>query len=216
MAVLAKAACSLRAGGLDVSYDKGARTAFANRAFVLSEMFNAKFRNTRFSGAVGRVVKVIPPETESTGGGKMARESIALVPESEGASGSSVVCGWLDVGQNNAELRSYSVLSDRHKERFGNLAFDLEKAEYEAFVAEAQQFLAAEGIALSIINESTSPAVQAPAKPGNSGGVQVVSANASGRGLEAQGGGRPGMGLMIGAAILFGVGIGVAVMLLLK
>jgi hypothetical protein len=201
-----------------VSYDKGARTAFANRAFVLSEMFNAKFRNTRFSGAVGRIVKVIPPETESTGGGKMARESIALVPESEGASGSSIVCGWLDVGQNSAELRSYSVLSDRHKERFGNLAFDLEKAEYETFVAEAQQFLAAEGIALSIISESTSPAVEAPARPSNSGGMQVVSANASGRGIEgtASGGSRPGMGLMLGAAILLGVGIGVAVMLILK
>lgn len=200
-----------------MSYDKAARTAFANRAFVLSEMFNAKFRNARFSGAVNRVVKVIPPETESTGGGKMARDSITLVPESEGAGGSSIVIGWLDVGHSVAELRSYAVLAERHKDRFGSLAFDLEKAEYETFLTDAQTFLAAEAITTTLITDANNAGgTPPPSRPDKSGGMQVLSANASGRGLDQEkSSGGAGMGLLIAAAVIIGMVIGVAGVLLI-
>ena len=205
-----------------MSYEKGARTAFANKAFVLSEMFNAKFRNTHFSGAVARVVKVFPPETESTGGGKLARESIALVPESEKASGSSIVCCWLDVGQSCAELRSFSVLADRHRERFGDLSFDLNKEEYESFVEEAKEFLANEGLALSLVetsetsSSSSSSSSSAPATASRAGGVQVMRATSSGDQVRGTGSSGPGVMVLVGGAILVGVGIGVVMMMLVR
>lgn len=204
-----------------MSYNREARTAFANRAFVLSEMFNTKFRNTRFSGAVSRVVRVIPPETESTGGGKMARETITLVPESEGAQGAPIVAGWLDVGQNLAELRAYSLLAERHKERFGNLPFDLNPSEYATFLQEAQSFLAQEGITLTLLDENTpaaAPAASAPAAPARSGStpkMQVMSAN-TGTGAASSAGSGGGVGLLLVVMLFVGVllGVGGAVLVL--
>jgi len=198
-----------------MSYSKEARTQFANRAFVISELVNVKFRDRRFTGAVVRVVKVEPPATESTGGGKMARETIALVPESDRVEGSSIVVGFLDVGKSQAELRPFDVLVDRHRARFGSLSFDLDRGEYEAFIADMQAFLVEEGMTIVTVSDEAPPAAspRTPSQPA----IRTVSV--PGKVASASTGESGGGGLGIGAVIfgvIVGVGIGVAMMLLLK
>jgi hypothetical protein len=199
-----------------VSYSKEVRTQFANRAFVISELVNVKFRNQRFTGAVTRIVKVEPPATESTGGGKMARETITLVPESDRVEGNSIVVGFLDVGKSSAELRPYDMLEERHRQRFGSLPFDLDRVQYNAFIDEMQRFLVEEGMTVQTAVESES-APTATQRTASQPSVRTVSM--PGKVASASTGESGGGGLGIGAVIfgvIVGVGIGVVMMLLLK
>lgn len=201
-----------------MSYSKEVRTQFANRAFVISELVNVKFRNQRFTGAVSRVVKVEPPATESTGGGKMARETITLVPESDRVEGNSIVVGFLDVGKSTAELRTYDMLEERHRQRFGSLPFDLDRNQYDAFIDEMQRFLVEEGMTLQSATETESAPASAP-RTASQPAMRTIAASPPGRvtsaGTNDSGGGGLGIGAVI-FGVFVGVAIGVAVMLLLK
>lgn len=134
-----------------MAYDKEARTAFASKALELSELFVIKLGRTRFGGDPPRVVKVQEPQTESTAGGKQAREPIALVPEGSAGAG-ALVCGWMDVGENRAEMRSFAVLDEMHRRRYG-APLGLPREEYEGFLNEARRFFSEEGIPMQLVEE---------------------------------------------------------------
>lgn len=154
--------------------DAGSRTEFASKAIQLGSLFEIKFAKFAFTGATPRQVKVTANVGESTGGGKMARESIMLMP-TDGNQHQAVVCGWMDVGASVAELRSFASVKARHEARFQK-GFDVKREEYERFLAEARQFFHDEGITTDLIDDA--PQVQAQQAPAekSGGGMGMVLA----------------------------------------
>lgn len=175
-----------------MAYERDARTAFAGKALELSEMFMIKFGQRTFRGTPTRCVQVQEPQ-ESTGGGKQAREPIALVPAG-GAAGASIVIGWINVGANMAEMRSFAVLAEMHRQRHGPSSQpDIDRGEYDAFITELRAFFADEEMPTRMVDDV--PA--APAKR------REAAASASRGGM---GGGM--VFLMAVVAVVLGLGIG--------
>jgi hypothetical protein len=129
-----------------------AMTAFAQAALAISDLVAAKFSGLKFGGKVPRIVKVQAPNVPSTGGGKQARESVILQPES-GDSGQALTAGFIDVGLRAVELRTYAALASAYQQRHGS-ALDLPRAEYENFVRELQGFLGGEGYVIKLVDAS--------------------------------------------------------------
>ena len=127
-----------------------AMTAFAQAALAVSDLVAAKFSSTRFSGGVARVVKVQAPNVPSTGGGKQARESVILLPET-GDTAQAVTVGFIDVGLRGVELRTYAAVAAAYEQRH-KTRLDLPKAEYEAFTKELQAFLGGEGYVVKSVD----------------------------------------------------------------
>ncbi len=127
-----------------------AMTAFAQAALAVSDLVAAKFSSTRFGGAVPRVVKVQPPNVPSTGGGKQARESIILMPES-GDTAQALTAGFIDVGLRGVELRTFAALDATYQQRH-KTRLDVPQRDYDAFVAELQKFLGGEGYVVKMLD----------------------------------------------------------------
>jgi len=172
-------------------------TAFAQAALAVSDLLAAKFAGTKFGGSVPRVVKVQAPQGPSTGGGKKARESIVLMPES-GDSSQALTAGFIDVGLRAVELRTFEAVAGPYKERFGRV-LDLPKPEYEKFIADLKGFLGGEGYVIKMVD--------ADAVAAKAARVQRAEEAAS------KAGGPP-MGLIIGIAAV--VVIGAVAFFLLK
>ena len=62
-----------------MTYDNSTRTAFASKALQVTTLFETHFSKLVIGGDMPRGIKVSMEVGESTGGGKMARESIMLV-----------------------------------------------------------------------------------------------------------------------------------------
>ena len=131
-------------------------TAFAQAALAVSDLLAAKFAATKFGGSVPRVVKVQAPQGPSTSGGKKARESIVLMPES-GDSSQAVTAGFIDVGLRAVELRTFEAVAAPYSERFGR-ALDLPKPEYDKFVADLKGFLGGEGYVIKMVDADAAAA----------------------------------------------------------
>lgn len=155
---------------------KKAMTAFAQAALAASDLINTKFAATKFSGNTTRIVKVEAPKVESTGGGKQARESIVLRPETGDPAG-AVTAGFLDVGLRSCELRSYAALNAAHRQRFGT-ALDLHQSDYDKFLGELKGLLEGEGFVIKLVEpeerEAKAAAVQAAEKGSNTGVMIAV------------------------------------------
>jgi hypothetical protein len=153
-------------------------TAFAQAALAISDVLSMKFANTRFGGSIPRVVKVQAPQVQSTGGGKQARESIVLLPES-GDTTQALTAGFIDVGLRAVELRTYAAVAGPHLQRFGR-ALDLPKAEYDAFIGELKAFFGPQGYVIKVIDVADQEAKasrvqQAEAAASKSGGVPATA-----------------------------------------
>lgn len=127
-------------------------TAFAQAALAVSDLLAAKFSATKFGGSPPRVVKVQAPQGPSTGGGKKARESIVLMPES-GDTSQALTAGFIDVALRAVELRTFDALAGPYRERFGRI-LDIPRPQYDAFVGELKSFLGAEGYVIKMIDAS--------------------------------------------------------------
>ncbi len=127
-------------------------TAFAQAALAISDLLAAKFSGTKFGGSVPRVVRVQAPQVPSTGGGKQARESVVLMPET-GDQSQAITAGFVDVGLRAVELRTFAAVSGPYAQRFGK-ALDLPKKEYDAFIEELKNFLQPEGYVIKIVDAS--------------------------------------------------------------
>jgi hypothetical protein len=177
-----------------------AMTAFAQAALAVSDLVAAKFSSTKFGGSIPRVVKVQAPNVPSTGGGKQARESVNLVPES-GDTSQAVTAGFIDVGLRAVELRTYAALSQTYEQRH-KTKLDLPRAEYDAFVKEMQGFLGGEGYIVKMVDVTEQNAKAAKA--------EAASQNAS---AEASGGSKAPLIIVVVGLIAI---VGIAAVFLVK
>lgn len=154
-----------------MTYEKKAMTAFAQATVAACDLIEARFANTRFTGAVARLVKIEAPFVESTGGGRQARESIVLKAANDDAA-HNVTAGFVDVGLRSCELRSYDALNLLYRQRFGR-ALDLHQSEYDRFAAELKELLEKEGFAFKVVEadeqRAKADAVAAGEKSSNTG-----------------------------------------------
>jgi hypothetical protein len=165
-------------------------TAFAQAALAVSDLVAAKFANTRFGGSVVRAVKIQAPNVPSTGGGKQARESVVLMPES-GDSTQAITVAFIDIGLRALEIRTFAAVNAPYQQRFGR-ALDIPKAEYDAFLGELQGFLTGEGYVVKIV-DATDQAAKAQK-------AQKAEENAT-----HETGGIP-LGLVLGIAAVVSIG----------
>lgn len=156
-----------------MTYEKKAMTAFAQATVAACDLIEARFANTRFTGAVARVVKIEAPFVESTGGGRQARESIVLKAANDDAA-HNVTAGFVDVGLRSCELRSYDALNLLFRQRF-NRALDLHQSEYDRFAAELKELLEGEGFAFKVVEaEEQRAKADAVAEKTSNTGVMVA------------------------------------------
>jgi len=156
-----------------MTYEKKAMTAFAQATVAACDLIEARFANTRFTGAVARVVKIEAPFVESTGGGRQARESIVLKAANDDAA-HNVTAGFVDVGLRSCELRSYDALNLLFRQRFGR-ALDLYQSEYDRFAAELRELLEKEGFAFKVVEADEQRAkADAVAEKSSNAGVMVA------------------------------------------
>ena len=156
-----------------MTYEKKAMTAFAQATVAACDLIEARFANTRFTGAVARVVKIEAPFVESTGGGRQARESIVLKAANDDAA-HNVTAGVVDVGLRSCELRSYDALNLLFRQRF-HRALDLHQSEYDRFAAELKELLEGEGFAFKVVEaEEQRAKADAVAEKTSNTGVMVA------------------------------------------
>jgi len=130
------------------------RTVVAQQAIDLGELLNFRFEKKHVGRVVPKRLSVVTLESQSTGGGKMARQSLVLTPVEEGVQG-SIMCGWIDVARREAEIREHRVVAEQFEARY-HLPFDVGPEEYERLVGELgsllshQRFTIARARAVSI------------------------------------------------------------------
>lgn len=165
------------------------RTVHAQQAFEFTEVFAYKFDPAVFGQTPPRRLKLFEPDGPSTAGGKQARQSLVLVPES--GDGGNLVIGWIDVSLKAAELRSYDLLAQQFKARFGS-RIDLSRQEYETLLDDLRAFLKIQKIDLKVAEAAAGP--KAPAHPP----APAARSQASGNGA---------MLAMLAIGILIGFGV---------
>ena len=176
-----------------------AMTAFAQAALAVSDLVAAKFSATKFGGAIPRVVKVQAPNVPSTGGGKQARESVILMPET-GDTAQAITAGFIDVGLRAVELRTFAALDATYQQRH-KTKLDIPRADYDGFVKEMQGFLGGEGYIVKMVDVSEQEAKASKA--------QAASDNASDQSSGSK------MPLILGAVGVL-VAVAVAAFMFLK
>jgi hypothetical protein len=142
------------------------RTVFASAALRIAGMLAAEVHDIRLGRETARKLKVLEPDGPSTHGGKLARLSIVLAPEQ--GDGQSLMCGWLDVGAEQAELRTFEALSAQFESRFGR-SIDFDASEYGGLLEAVKAFLDKESYTVSLSSEAPRPKTQEAAAPGDEG-----------------------------------------------
>ncbi|MFW5878565.1 MAG: hypothetical protein ACOCVR_02000 [Myxococcota bacterium] len=151
------------------------RTVFASAALRVAGTLTAEVHDVRLGRAPVRVVKVLEPEGPSTHGGKLARLSIVLAPET--GEGKALMCGWIDVGSSEAELRPFEVLAEQFKARHGQ-PIDIDRTAYDAMLGTIRSFL--EGECYSVSTASSAPSASVPA------GAETAKSQAAGVARESR------------------------------
>lgn len=140
------------------------RTEVAQSAFNFSQYFTSHFEQTTVGGAVPRRVGITAPEGMSTAAGRQARQPILLHPEEP--RGAVLTVGWVEVASRRAMLRTYDCLLGLHRARFRDRPFDVDETSYKAFLAEAQEFLEACAMSVSVEDDSAAVISSRPPPPG--------------------------------------------------
>ena len=143
------------------------RTQFAMAAVGFADLFKVTIGSHRLPGPVPYVVELAAPEGPSTGGGKQGVLHIKLTPEVGGA---VTVAGWANPFERTAELRSYDHLATAHAMRFHGQQIPLERSQYDALFARMHQFLAEQGLQVTVQTAPPKPsgAMAAQAAPSSS------------------------------------------------
>ena len=152
-----------------------ARTMFASKAMEMHDLFAMRFKDTVVGSKVPRRILVQEMDVESTGGGKLARMSITLVPE--GDASHKLVCGWIHISENKVRLRSHKTLSEIFKAQAKHF-FDLPKEEYQVFVNEVRSFLDENNFILDVFDEQ----VKTPGAPAGMK-TQIAAPQQLGKGM---------------------------------
>jgi hypothetical protein len=139
------------------------RTMFANHSALLAEQLRGAMSSKMYGRGPHRELRIDEPEGPSTAGGKLARQTISLVPRK--GSGPSVMCGWVDVSKREAQLRNFEAVAKRYESHHGE-PLELRQDEYERFLHDVEEVLIKAVIKVRIIvpEEQGAVRVLAPAK----------------------------------------------------
>jgi translation initiation factor IF-2 len=162
------------------------RTMFANHSALLAEELRAALSKKVYGRGPHRVLRIDEPEGPSTAGGKLARQSIALVPRK--GSGPSLVCGWVDVSKREAQLRNFDAVAKRYESHHGE-PLELRADEYERFLNDVEEVLTRAVIKVRVMVPEEAP------------GARVVAP------AVARRKGVPGFWVLVLAALAFGLGV---------
>jgi len=110
-------------------------TLHAQQGFEFADVFSYKF-GRRPVGAPPRRLVLREPDGPSTAGGKRARQPMVLENDQRDA----IVCGWVDLPGQSAEVRSFGYVSEQFRARKGHL-IDVPKAAYDELMSEVAAFL---------------------------------------------------------------------------
>lgn len=105
-------------------------TEFAQQGALMADLLRETFAHRRYGPARYRF-HIEEPAGPSTGGGRQARQPLTLVSRREPVP--AIVCGWVDVAQKEAQVRSYGIVAQRYEDRHGYPP-KLTEEEYERFL----------------------------------------------------------------------------------
>lgn len=143
-------------------------TAIASQAMDFATLFHINFAGG-LPGPVHWKVELTTPVGPSTEGGKQALQHLRLVP-ADGTS--AIVIGKASPVGKSAEIRTLRHLRDVHAMRFKGAPLPLDGSSYLDLVGRLQQFFAAQGHAVVMLDVATpSMAPPPPANRGVSGSV---------------------------------------------
>jgi hypothetical protein len=162
--------------------ERPAATMHAQQGFEFADVFAYKFEG-RTVGSPPRHLVLREPDGPSTAGGKQARQALVLQNEA----GDALVCGWVNLSEKTAEVRSHAYLRQQFLQRKG-APIDVPHAEYEALIKEVAAFLG--------VNKLDVRRVERPPE----GRVEADTAARDGRGLP--------LWLILGLSVLAGVVLG--------
>jgi hypothetical protein len=143
------------------------QTQFSVRATDLAETYRNSLGRMRV-GPHGYAPDMTAPDGPSTGGGVQAMQHLKLVPPQPNMP--TLVVGHVNQRDGTAELRTLHYVDTMCRERFKQGA-PLDPAQYSAFIAAAQGFLASCGIRVSLASppaelsaraDGTSPSTAPP------------------------------------------------------
>lgn len=106
------------------------RTKFAEQGALMADLLKETFAHRTY-GPMRYRLHLEQPSGPSTGGGHQARQPLTLV--SRKGLVPAIVCGWVNVAQREAQVRSYGIVAQRYASRHG-AAPQLSEEEYERFV----------------------------------------------------------------------------------
>ncbi len=138
------------------------RTMFATHAALFADRLRDRFAKKIYGRTPHRVLRIDEPEGPSTAGGKLARQSISLIPRRGTAP--TIVCGWVDVARKEAHLRGHESVARRYEAHHGT-ALDLAEEDYERCIDDLAEALTAGGIKVRVLipEESAAPRGASPA-----------------------------------------------------
>jgi hypothetical protein len=131
------------------------RTSISNQAVMIADLVRERFAGKSYGSAFYRL-RIDEPDGPSTGGGRHARQHLTLEPRMDSAP--AIICGWVDVSIQDAQLRSYEMMVRRHEGR----AFPLSAEIYDRFLDDLMNTLYEGGIRIMLVvpddDEEASPA----------------------------------------------------------
>jgi hypothetical protein len=140
-------------------------TAVALQAMDFATLFHINFA-AGLPGPVHCKIELTTPVGPSTEGGKQALQHLRLVP-ADGTS--AIVIGSTTPLNKSAEIRTLRHLRDVHAMRIKGAPFPLDGAAYQDLIGRLQQFFAAQGHAVVMLDVAT--ASMAPPPPQETGTV---------------------------------------------
>ncbi|WNG25398.1 hypothetical protein F0U62_16265 [Cystobacter fuscus] len=125
------------------------RTMFASHAALFADRLRERFAQKRYGRAPHlRVLRIDEPEGPSTAGGRLARQPLSLVTRSGTAP--TLVCGWVDVAREEAQLRGYESVARRYEAHHGT-PLDLTAKDYERCIEDLEVALRSGGIRVRVV-----------------------------------------------------------------
>ena len=122
-------------------------TEFAQQAVGLADIFNEAFKRPLVGRPANYRVQLAVPDGPSTGGGKQGTQHIKLVPI---GTGPTLVAGWANPADGEAEIRSWEHLNTILYERT-SAAGSPDEAAYRQLVLDMKRFFKGEKLQVSVV-----------------------------------------------------------------
>lgn len=125
---------------------------------VTVDLLRETFVQRRY-GPVRYRLHIEEPSGLRTGGGRQTRQPLMLVSRKHPVP--AIVCGWVDVEQKEAQVRSFGIVAQRYEDRHGHSP-KLSEEEYERFLDKLMDTLFDGGFQILhlVSDENSSRAVQ--------------------------------------------------------